>query len=315
MVDREIVRAQRVERIASADSARRARPGGCISVGRVRRTSSVVDRRAVAQIAASQAIGASPRGRPGAHADRLAARRAQRGHEPGADEAGRTGDERSGLIHDEEPPRLANACYPAAGEESACAIGVAGLNAAGKGEVVRLLEAQLLPGLALRRDPRRAGARGSRDARAHDRGAATRSARARGPGGLARARSPRSCLPDRNYVIDSIRHPAEVEVLRAARAASSSGLGGAPTRACASSASRARGRGGDPQTLERAARARGARARQRRPRRAAAARRAGARRRHAAQRRHARRAAARSSRRVLRALSVFSSDPAGTSTS
>jgi dCMP deaminase len=94
-------------------------------------------------------------------------------------------------------------------------IGVAGLNASGKTEVVSFLEARSFYPLSLsdliREDLARDGLEPTRD-HLIERG---RSLRERhGPTILAEralARLPR----DRNHVIDSIRHPAEVEALRA----------------------------------------------------------------------------------------------------
>jgi hypothetical protein len=70
----------------------------------------------------------------------------------------------------------------------------------------------------------------------------------RGPGGLAAVLAER-LLPDRNYVIDSVRHPAEVEVLRTRTSRFQLWWVEADenvrlTRMIA------RGRGGDPRTLD-----------------------------------------------------------------
>lgn len=93
-------------------------------------------------------------------------------------------------------------------------LGVSGLYASGKGEVVRFLEARSFYGLSLSdviRDELRArGVDESRE-RMIETGNALREAE--GPGALAARLVPR-LLSDRNYVIDSIRHPAEVDVLR-----------------------------------------------------------------------------------------------------
>jgi dCMP deaminase len=94
-------------------------------------------------------------------------------------------------------------------------LGVSGLNGSGKGEVVRFLEARSFYALSLSdviRDELRA--RGLEETR--ERMIATgRELRAgEGPGALAE-RLARRLVADRNYVIDSVRHPAEVQALRA----------------------------------------------------------------------------------------------------
>jgi dCMP deaminase len=94
-------------------------------------------------------------------------------------------------------------------------LGVSGLNGAGKGEIVRFLQARSFYALSLSdviRDE--LGAQGLEETRERmiETGRAIRTVR--GPGGLAERLAER-LLPDRNYVIDSVRHPAEVEVLRA----------------------------------------------------------------------------------------------------
>jgi dCMP deaminase len=128
-------------------------------------------------------------------------------------------------------------------------LGVSGLNGAGKGEVVRFLEQRSFYPLSLsdviREELRAKGLDETRD-RMIETGTALRTAE--GPGALA-VRLTRSFEPDRNYVIDSVRHPAEVEVLRRhtdafrliwVTAADETRL----------ARIRARGRGGDPTTLE-----------------------------------------------------------------
>ena len=93
--------------------------------------------------------------------------------------------------------------------------GVSGLNGAGKGEVVRFLEARSFYSHSLsdviRDELRERGLEESRE-RMIETGNAIRAAD--GPGGLAKRLAGR-LVSDRNYVIDSVRHPAEVEVLRA----------------------------------------------------------------------------------------------------
>jgi dCMP deaminase len=93
-------------------------------------------------------------------------------------------------------------------------LGVAGLNGAGKGEVVRFLAARSFDPHSLsdviREELRARGLAETRE-RMIEIGRALREAE--GPGALAERLS-RRLAPDRNHVIDSIRHPAEVEVLR-----------------------------------------------------------------------------------------------------
>ncbi len=93
-------------------------------------------------------------------------------------------------------------------------IGVSGLNGAGKGEVVRLLEARSFDVLSLsdviRGVLHTQGVEETRE-RMIEAGRALRAAE--GEGVLA-TRLVGDMAPDRNYVIDSVRHPAEVQVLR-----------------------------------------------------------------------------------------------------
>jgi len=94
-------------------------------------------------------------------------------------------------------------------------LGVSGLNGSGKGEVVRFLEARSFYALSLSdviRDELRA--RGLEETRERMIGTGRELRAAEGPGALA-ARLARRLVADRNYVIDSVRHPAEVEALRA----------------------------------------------------------------------------------------------------
>jgi dCMP deaminase len=94
-------------------------------------------------------------------------------------------------------------------------IGVAGPNAAGKGEVVKLLERRSFYPASLSDVIRDELARdGLEPTREHmiERGTALRARF--GPAVLAE-RVQRKLAPDRNHVIDSIRHPDEVEALRA----------------------------------------------------------------------------------------------------
>ena len=94
-------------------------------------------------------------------------------------------------------------------------LGISGLYGAGKGEVVDFLEARSFHPLSLsdviRNELAKQGVEETRE-RMIEAGNAIRAAE--GPGGLA-ARLVSRFVADRNYVIDSIRHPAEVEVLRA----------------------------------------------------------------------------------------------------
>jgi dCMP deaminase len=128
-------------------------------------------------------------------------------------------------------------------------LGVSGLNGAGKSEVVRYLEQRSFYPLSLsdviREELRSQGLEETRE-RMIETGTALRAAE--GPGALA-VRLSRTFEPDRNYVIDSVRHPAEVEVLRRhtdafrliwVTAADETRL----------ARIRARSRGGDPTTLE-----------------------------------------------------------------
>jgi len=127
-------------------------------------------------------------------------------------------------------------------------VGVAGRNAAGKGEVLRLLERRGFYPASLsdviREDLARDGLEASRE-QMIERGSALRERF--GPAVLAE-RVQRNLPADRNHVIDSIRHPAEVEALRSA--------GGflliwvdASSRV-RFERSRARGRAGDAETFD-----------------------------------------------------------------
>lgn len=135
-------------------------------------------------------------------------------------------------------------------------LGISGPNGAGKGEAVEFLRARSFYALSLsdviRGDLRERGVDETRE-RMIDAGRALRAAG--GPGVLAE-RLARQLLPDRNYVIDSIRHPAEVDVLRRSSPSFRLVWVDAPAatrlaRMCA------RGRGGDPVTLEDLARLEG----------------------------------------------------------
>lgn len=128
-------------------------------------------------------------------------------------------------------------------------LGVAGPNGAGKGVVVGYLRERSFYPLSLsdviRHELMARGVAETRE-RMIEEGRALRAAG--GPGALAERLVP-GLLPDRNYVIDSIRHPAEVAVLRRA----SSGFRllwiDAPLETRFHRL-RARGRDGDPTTVQ-----------------------------------------------------------------
>jgi dCMP deaminase len=128
-------------------------------------------------------------------------------------------------------------------------LGVSGLNGAGKGEVVSYLEARSFYGYSLsdviRDDLRERGVEESRE-RMIETGNAIRGAL--GPGGLALRLMDR-LQPDRNYVVDSVRHPEEVAVLRA-RTSRFKLIWVEADEALRLERIRARGRSGDPETRE-----------------------------------------------------------------
>jgi dCMP deaminase len=128
-------------------------------------------------------------------------------------------------------------------------LGLAGLNGAGKGEVLRFLEARSFYPLSLsdviREELREAGLEETRE-RMIETGNAIRAAM--GPGGLA-VRLADRIVTDRNYVVDSIRHPAEVEVLRS-RTAHFQLIWVGADEAVRLERIRARARRGDPTTLD-----------------------------------------------------------------
>ncbi len=95
-------------------------------------------------------------------------------------------------------------------------LGVSGPYAAGKSAVVAFLEARSFYGLSLSDVLREElSARGLEETRERMIELGNELRAAEGPGALA-VRLGRRFQPDRNHVIDSIRHPAEVEALRAA---------------------------------------------------------------------------------------------------
>jgi dCMP deaminase len=93
-------------------------------------------------------------------------------------------------------------------------VGLSGLNGSGKGEVLNYLEERSFYPFSLsdviRRQLEEQGLSETRD-RMIETGRAIRAEK--GPGGLAEMLADK-IISDRNYVVDSIRHPAEVEVLR-----------------------------------------------------------------------------------------------------
>jgi dCMP deaminase len=93
-------------------------------------------------------------------------------------------------------------------------LGVSGLNGAGKSEVVRFLEQRSFYPLSLSDVLRQElAAQGVEETRERMIEAGTALRTAEGEGALA-ARLAMQMAPDRNYVVDSVRHPTEVEVLR-----------------------------------------------------------------------------------------------------
>jgi dCMP deaminase len=128
-------------------------------------------------------------------------------------------------------------------------LGVSGLYGAGKGEAVDFLRARSFYALSLSdviRDELRTRGQEETRERMIETGNALRSAG--GPAALAE-RLIAQLLPDRNYVIDSIRHPAEVKALRSA-ASGFRLLWIDADEATRVERLRQRARGGDPTTLE-----------------------------------------------------------------
>jgi len=127
-------------------------------------------------------------------------------------------------------------------------IGLSGRNGAGKGEVLAFLRSRSFYPHSLsdviREELRRQELEETRE-RMIETGNAIRVSH--GPGGLA-ALLAEKLVPDRNYVVDSIRHPAEVDVLRA-RASRFQLWWVDADESVRLERIRARGRGGDPETL------------------------------------------------------------------
>ena len=93
-------------------------------------------------------------------------------------------------------------------------VGVAGLNGAGKGEIVRFLEERSFAVVSLSDVLRgELGKRGVSETRERMIGLGREMRELEGADALAR-RAIALMRPDRNYVVDSIRHPAEVGALR-----------------------------------------------------------------------------------------------------
>jgi dCMP deaminase len=127
-------------------------------------------------------------------------------------------------------------------------LGISGLNGAGKGEVLRYLEARSFYPYSLSDVIRDVLAeRGQEETRERMIQTGNEMRAARGAGGLAQVLAER-LVPDRNYVVDSIRHPAEVEVLRS-RTSSFRLIWVTAADETRLERIRARGRSGDPQTL------------------------------------------------------------------
>jgi dCMP deaminase len=128
-------------------------------------------------------------------------------------------------------------------------LGVSGLNGSGKGEVVRFLEERSFYPLSLsdviRQELARQGVEETRE-RMIEAGRALRWAE--GEGALA-IRLADQLASDRNYVIDSVRHPAEVQELRQRTSSFKLVWVEAPDEVRIERI-RARGRSGDPTTLE-----------------------------------------------------------------
>jgi len=127
--------------------------------------------------------------------------------------------------------------------------GLSGLNGAGKGEVIKFLEERSFYAYSLSDViRRRVAAQGLEETRERMIEAGNRIRASKGPGGLAEILVDK-LIGDRNYVIDSVRHPAEVEVLRRATNHFHLIWVDAPEE-CRLERIKARGRSGDATTLE-----------------------------------------------------------------
>jgi len=128
-------------------------------------------------------------------------------------------------------------------------LGISGVNGAGKGEVVSYLEARSFYAFSLsdviREKLSEAGLEETRE-RMIETGNAIRAEH--GAGGLALELADR-LLPDRNYVIDSIRHPEEVAVLRS-RTSRFQLVWVTADETLRFERMRARGRSGDPESAD-----------------------------------------------------------------
>jgi len=128
-------------------------------------------------------------------------------------------------------------------------LGLSGMNGSGKGEVIRFLEARSFRSLSLSdviRDELRA--RGLEETRERMIELGTELRTQGGPGVLAERLVPR-LEAEHNYAIDSVRHPAEVEVLRA-RSRHFKLVWTEADDSLRLARIRARGRSGDPTSLE-----------------------------------------------------------------
>lgn len=104
--------------------------------------------------------------------------------------------------------------YGSSGYRGAMIIGVAGLNGAGKGEVISFLSQRSFETASLsdviRSELERRGLAESRERMIK----VGRELRSKGGAGVLAELAAQDFQGDRNYAVDSIRHPAEVEVLR-----------------------------------------------------------------------------------------------------
>ncbi|MFT5441277.1 MAG: dephospho-CoA kinase [Myxococcota bacterium] len=128
-------------------------------------------------------------------------------------------------------------------------VGVAGRNGAGKGEVIKLLEARGFLSLSLsdviREELRKQGLEESRDLMINT----GRRLRAEGGPKVLGERLLTMMEPERDYAVDSVRHPAEVEAMRGG-AGRFVLLWVAADEQVRFTRMQSRGRSGDPTTLE-----------------------------------------------------------------